>query len=604
MKITFILDDFTTLSNGTVITAHRFRDELIRLGHEVKVVAIDVVGDDMFPLKEKYIPIVTEFSHKQDTHFSKPEKYTLAAAIYNSDVVHLFVCWKTEQKARKIAKQMGISCTSAFHVHPYNILFNIGLNKFKLFNDFLFWFWRKNFYNKIKTIHCPSKFAFDELKKHKYRAKLHVISNGYDPAFVKKEVTKDENYFTILMIGRFAKEKRNETLIKAILNSKYKEKIKIIFAGRGPRKKHLEKISSKLPNKPLFSFYTKEELVDVINKADLYVHAAEIEIEGISCIEALACGKVCLIAKSKYSATSQFAVDENCLFKVNDFLELRDKIDFLIEHEEYRLEYESKFLEESKYYKLEYCVSKMVEMFQEAIADNRTLLISEKSEKGKRMKKRVKRGAIKSMVSMIIYFALALPALAVNKIFYGLKIKGTHNVRKVLKKGLGAVSISNHVHNLDSTFAALAMFPKKPTFTSIPKNFELPIAGKLINVLGSVPIPLSKEESNVFFLELSSKLQKGELVHIFPEGELVAYDKELRPFRKGAFYLAYNAKVPIIPMIITYRYRKNKDKKPKITLIVSEPIYPNYKLLKDDQIADLKNRSTLKMKELESKYLK
>ena len=67
---------------------------------------------------------------------------------------------------------------------------------------------------------------------------------------------------------------------------------------------------------------------------DLYCHPAEIEAEAISCIEAIACGKVPIIANSPRCATKAFAVDERSLFKVNDSKDLARKIDHFIEHPE------------------------------------------------------------------------------------------------------------------------------------------------------------------------------------------------------------------------------------------------------------------------------
>ena len=45
-------------------------------------------------------------------------------------------------------------------------------------------------------------------------------------------------------------------------------------------------------------FMSKEELLDVIAFSDLYVHCAESEIEGMSCIEAFSAGLVPVIADS------------------------------------------------------------------------------------------------------------------------------------------------------------------------------------------------------------------------------------------------------------------------------------------------------------------
>ena len=67
--------------------------------------------------------------------------------------------------------------------------------------------------------------------------------------------------------------------------------------------------------------------------SDLYVHAADAEIEAIACIEAFSSGLVPVIANSPKSATPQFALDERSLFEAGNPKDLADKIDYWIEHE-------------------------------------------------------------------------------------------------------------------------------------------------------------------------------------------------------------------------------------------------------------------------------
>lgn len=89
------------------------------------------------------------------------------------------------------------------------------------------------------------------------------------------------------MVGRLSREKRQDLLIKAIGTSKYNKNIQLILCGKGPWKKHLQKLSKKyLANPVKFEFLPQPELLKVINYSDLYVHASDAEIEAISCMEA------------------------------------------------------------------------------------------------------------------------------------------------------------------------------------------------------------------------------------------------------------------------------------------------------------------------------
>ena len=272
MVITFVIDNFSSKTDGTNISANRFKEELEKLGHEVRVVAIGVSGNNMYCLKEHYIPIVTPVSRKSNMRFAKFDKEIVKKALEGADIVHLFFPWQLQRKTLKLAKKMGIPCTAAFHCQPENISYNIGLKKLGFVNSILYKMFRHRLYKKVDNIHCPSQFIAKELEKHKYKAKLHVISNGMADAFIPREnkIEKKDDKINVLMIGRLSSEKRQDLIIKAVNASKYRTKIQIYFAGRGPKEKYYKKLGSKLPIPPIFDFYNQSNLIDLLHKTDIY----------------------------------------------------------------------------------------------------------------------------------------------------------------------------------------------------------------------------------------------------------------------------------------------------------------------------------------------
>ena len=115
-------------------------------------------------------------------------------------------------------------------------------------------------------------------------------------------------------------------LIKAVALSKYADKIQLILAGDGPLKSKLEALAARtLKHQPVFRFFGRDEMVDTINSADLYVHPAEIEIESIACLEAITCGLVPVISNSDRSAARYFALREDNLFEAGNAENLAKK---------------------------------------------------------------------------------------------------------------------------------------------------------------------------------------------------------------------------------------------------------------------------------------
>lgn len=381
MKIVVVIDIYDLKTNGTVMTAYRFVEGLRKRGHTVKVVATGCSGKDCYEVKERYIPLVTEVSRLQQIRFAKADKITLIKAFEGADIIHFYFPFKLEIVGKKIADKMGIPSTAAFHLQPENVTYNAGpLRYMKFLNGYIYRRFRRRFYKKFDHIHCPSSFISNELTKHHYKAKLHVISNGVDPDFMPLENIKmaDKNHFNILMVGRYATEKRQDLIIKAISESKYRDNIYLTLAGKGPKKKKLEKLCKKyLKNETTFGFYNKEELIKVIQSNDLYIHAADVEIEAIACIEAFSCGIVPIISDSKKSATSQFALDERSKFKAGDYHDLAKKIDYWIEHEDERCLQAREYAKEGLKYSLDNSLIQAEEMFSEAIKD-----FNERKKKG------------------------------------------------------------------------------------------------------------------------------------------------------------------------------------------------------------------------------
>ena len=100
----------------------------------------------------------------------------------------------------------------------------------------------------------------NQLAVHDYKAEVRVISNGVSNIFKPIQVDRlkqFENKFIILMVGRLSGEKRQDLLVEAVKQSKYKDEIQLVFAGQGPEQKNLEEFSKTLPNKPIFNFIHK-----------------------------------------------------------------------------------------------------------------------------------------------------------------------------------------------------------------------------------------------------------------------------------------------------------------------------------------------------------
>lgn len=367
--IVVVVDCFVDKSNGTAVSANNLVQTLRQKGHKVRVVAPYIEGKDAYRVDERYIPLVTEISHKQHMHFGKADKKVLKEAFRGADIVHFFLPFKLEIIGVKIAKEMNIPFICGFHLQPENITYNAHLRHIPFIHQFIFWLFKYRIYKYTKYIHCPSNLIADELKKHNYKANLCVISNGFTPRLKKIAKNKIDDFFHITMTGRYTQEKRQDLLIEAVYLSKYEKQIKLHIKGLGPREEEYKKLASKLTFGADLGFVSDDELSKLYSYTDLYVHTSDVDIESIATLEAISNGITPIISDSKTSATKQFAINDDCLFRAGDAKDLSKKIDYFIENRDYLKELSIKYESVAQKYDLSFCVDKMIDLYKEAIFD-------------------------------------------------------------------------------------------------------------------------------------------------------------------------------------------------------------------------------------------
>jgi glycosyltransferase involved in cell wall biosynthesis/1-acyl-sn-glycerol-3-phosphate acyltransferase len=593
--IVFVEDNFKNLTDGTSVSAHRFRGELIKRGHTVRVLAMDVSGEDMYSLREHRLPIVSAVARRNSMYFAKYDEKVVRRALEGADIVHLFFPWDFERRCAALARKMGIPVCGAFHCQPENVTYNMMIKFLEPANTLIYFLFKTWLYRKLDNIHCPSLFTARELRKHKYDARLHVISNGVSDAFrpPASPVAKKDDKIRILMIGRLAEEKRQDLIIKAVGISKYSDRIELFFAGQGPMKKRYIRYSRKLPNKPHFEFLPQDQLLEIIHKTDIYIHASDAEIEGISCLEAVSCGKVPIISDSEKSAASQFALDERSLFKKGNYRDLRTKIEYWIEHPAERERMEAEYAKLGEKYHISRSIDKIEKMFDAAVKDHRTEKMIRDDAGLRKYYHRVRGGnKIKEFFGALFYFAIALNFFhIISRIFFGLRIKNGKVLKKLKKTG--ALTVCNHPNGMDFAVCASAIPRRRLIFVRSPSSSP-GAAGFFAKILGSVPVPAGPRETRVFLHALSKRLRQRRLVHFFPEGELKRGDPELRGFYRGAFCLATDAQAPVLPMRIIPResggFLRFFRRKPCFTLVFGEPVYPDPLLLPEASAEDIERR--------------
>lgn len=149
-------------------------------------------------------------------------------------------------------------------------------------------------------------------------------------------------------------------------------------------------------------------------------------------------------------------------------------------------------------------------------------------------------------------------------------VKGRKYLRQVRKQGV--IMVANHIHKLDAPIiCACANRSRKIRFVMLKENLDIPVTGQFLRALGGIPLGSTMGGMKNFSRYVHSLLERKKAVLIYPEAALWPYYTKLRPFLNGAFVFATKSKVPVLPMVYTFKVNK-RGKKTRMVLNILPPI--------------------------------
>ena len=388
MKILFVVNNFFCEGNGLDESARRTVKALREAGQEVRVLSGKNLEDPNgerpdYEMENFDFPLVQPMLSSFGYHFAKWKGPQIEAAVRWADVIHMEETFFLHRSALKWALKLGKPMVGTYHVHPENIIFNtLGFRGGFLTCQIILRHWCRVFYRHYKYIQCPTENVRERLVRHRVKAHCFTLSNGVIPDKCIRPLTPPENYFDenrpldLIYIGRTAVEKDQPTLYKAIRLSKYAKRIRLHIAGRGPKLKEYTRMAEKLYEdgvvgyKPTIGYYNRDQLRELAANADLAVHCAYIEVEGMSITEAMQQAVVPVIATARYSGTAAYALDDRSKFPSKNAKALAERIDYWFDHPQERWDMGFKYAESMNNYDINTVVAKrLIEMYEAAIRE-------------------------------------------------------------------------------------------------------------------------------------------------------------------------------------------------------------------------------------------
>lgn len=314
MNVGIFTDAYYPQINGVVISTQTLKNELEKLGHIVTIVTVKDPNamksqPNVYRLPSLPFAVLPDF--RVGSVYST--KIMREIKKLNLDILHTQTEFSIGIFARIVAKSLKIPV-----VHTYHTMYEEYTHYFSTKHTEKY---AKIFTKKVSRFICDSadgivvptdkvKFA---LQDYGIKSNTNVVPTGVDLEqfnskhyssekieSIQKEVGIENGDLVILFVGRLAKEKSIDVLIRnmpIILESIPSSKLLII--GDGPEKNSLEMLSKELNCHESVIFAGKKAWEDIgryYQIGNIFVSASTSETQGLTFIEAMA-SKVPVIAK-------------------------------------------------------------------------------------------------------------------------------------------------------------------------------------------------------------------------------------------------------------------------------------------------------------------
>lgn len=305
MKILLTSDTYENQINGVSCSVITLRDELRKKGHDVRVLTLSSNRESKM-VKTDYL--IGSFSvpfypdARQTLKFK--DKIINDIVKWNPDIIHIQTEFSIGKISKKIAKLCNCPYINTSHT-LYEDYTTYVIPSKKIGRVLARKFIQKS-YKYSDAIIAPTQKTKELLESYKLTNPIYIIPTGIDLDRFKKKVSvleksklkKSLNLSSkskvLVSIGRVAKEKNLDEIIEYLPDLvKKDENIVLLIGGDGPYKKNIEQKVKKLKMEKYVRFLgmiPPQNTYKYYQLGDVFVCASTSETQGITYIEALACG--------------------------------------------------------------------------------------------------------------------------------------------------------------------------------------------------------------------------------------------------------------------------------------------------------------------------
>ena len=298
MNIGMMTDTYIPQINGVATSVSLFKRYLEKMGERVYVFSPMIPKNESGTFKVNGLKFLWESQHRVAIPIS--HKILKLSTKLKIDVIHSHAPFSMGFQALRLGEKLGLP-----HIHTYHTL----LTEYRHYIPFPFrptenavrefssWFC-----NSTDAVIAPTGKIKDELLNYGVKSPIYVLPTGIDVEnfrrplkfSIRERHSISENDRIVLFVGRIAREKNLDFILKAFahLQSKLKN-VTLIMVGDGPEMKEFLHLAShlKVSDRVVMTGYMpRSEIVEYYRQSDVFAFASVTETQGLVVLEALAAG--------------------------------------------------------------------------------------------------------------------------------------------------------------------------------------------------------------------------------------------------------------------------------------------------------------------------
>ncbi|MDF2882726.1 MAG: glycosyl transferase [Clostridiaceae bacterium] len=382
MKVLITTDTYLPMINGVVTSILNLHKQLKELGHDVRILTLsqkgyDYVDGDVYYLKSFRLRIYP------DARVRRPFNSKLINEIIDwaPDIIHSQTEFTTMIDAKSIALKLKIP-----QIHTYHTMYEDYLQYFlrgKVINRPRAAKLIKLLLNSMDRVIAPTEKVEKALREYGVETQVSIVPTGIDLIKFQRPFSEQERNAlrekygfnkenkVLMYLGRIAKEKNIEEIID-LFNSSCSayDNYRLLIVGGGPYLKILkDKVKEmNLGKKVVFAgMVSPDQVYKYYKIGDTFVTASTSESQGLTYIEALACG--CPVLCKYDKCIEGIIIDNKTGFTYNSSHEFNNKLKLINNELLQKMKYNC--IEKSKEYSSETFGRKIEKIYTEQILNKK-----------------------------------------------------------------------------------------------------------------------------------------------------------------------------------------------------------------------------------------